>query len=134
MRFRLSKSAVGALAAIAWLAGGQQARAGGTSLDDRDEMNDPGPSIFGWARTVTSLAPLVDARVTADTRLAPTSLVTRTDPDGAFRFSGLGDDFPLDAVEVSCAKDGFRMIDIVVRRLSKDPRIPLEVECVMERK
>ena len=134
MRFRRSKPDVIVLAAIAWLTGCLLARAGGTSLDDRDEMNDPGPSIFGWARTVSSLAPLADARVTADSKLAPTSLVTRTDPDGAFRFSGLGDDFPLDAVDVSCAKDGFRMIDLVVRRLSKDARIPLEVECVMERK
>lgn len=121
-----------AIAIALVLASSSLARAGGTSLDDRDEMIDSGPSIFGWARTVASLAPLAEARVTADSKLAPTSLVTRTDQDGAFRFSGLGDDFPLDAVEVSCAKDGFRMIDIVVRRLSRDPRIPLEVECVME--
>ena len=130
-RHRLPPGAI-ALAAIAWLCAVTLAQAGGTSLDDRDEMIDSGPSIFGWARTVASLAPLAEARVTAESKLAPTSLVTRTDQDGAFRFSGLGDDFPLDAIEVSCAKDGFRMIDIVVRRLSKDPRIPLEVECVME--
>ena len=107
--------------------------AGGTALDDRDEMQDTGPSVHCWVRTVSSLAPLEDARVTADSKLAPTSLVTRTDPDGAFRFSGLGDDFPLDAIDLACTTEGFRMIDIITRKLSADPRIPLEVECVMER-
>ena len=70
----------------------------------------------------------------SDSKLAPTSLVTRTDPDGAFRFSGLGEDFPLDQIELSCALDNFKMIDVLTRRLSNDPSIPIEVVCIMERK
>ena len=131
-REQLGTRNVVALAATIVLAGFGIAWAGGTSLDDRDEANDAGPSIHGWVRNVVGIAPLEDARVTADSKLAPTSLVTRTDQDGAFRFSGLGDDFPISGIELSCTKDGYRMIDIITRRLSRDPKIPLEVECVME--
>ena len=110
------------------------ALAGGTSLDDRDELQDQGPSIAGWVRNVAGGAVIDNARVEADSKVAASSLVTRTDLDGAFRFSGLGEDFPIDAIELTCAKDGFRMVDIITRRLSKDPKVPLEVECVLERK
>ena len=110
------------------------ALAGGTSLDGRDDDHEHGPSIIGWARAVGSLAPLDNAKVTADAPAAAVSIVTRTDVEGRFRFAELGEDMPIDAIELACSHEGYVMVDIIRRRLSRDPAVPLEVLCVMARK
>ena len=120
--------------ALTLACGAEPARAGGTSLDGRDDDHDHGPSIIGWAREVGSLAPLENAKVMAEAANAAASIVTRTDPEGRFRFAELGEDMPLDAIELTCSRDAYTMVDVIRRRLSSEPRVPLEVECVMVHK
>lgn len=127
-----SRLAIGS--AIALSLGCGTVLAGGTSLDGRDDDHDHGPSIIGWAREVGSLTPLENAKVMAEAPSAAASIVTRTDAEGRFRFAELGEDMPLDAIELTCSRDAYTMVDVIRRRLSSDPRVPLEVECVMARK
>src|SRR5271170_4792480 len=77
------------LALIVPLAMASAAWAGGASLDDDEEdTSNAGVSFFGFAKDLDRGGGVADAKVSADIKNRNASLVTRTDDQGHFKFSG----------------------------------------------
>jgi hypothetical protein len=116
------------IAGIAW--------AGGASLDeDEDDRSNAGMSFFGFAKDLDRGGGVADAKVSAEMKNRNASLVTRTDDQGHFKFSGFSKEIDPSDVEISCSKDGFNLQRTVRRRPPVgDGPMSIEVDCLMVRK
>src|ERR1700726_5083045 len=84
--------------------------AGGASLDeDEEDQSNAGVSFFGFAKDLNRGGGIADAKVSADIKNRNASLVTRTDDQGHFKFSGFSKDINPKDVEISCSKDGLKL-------------------------
>src|SRR5215813_4877864 len=110
-----------AFAGMAW--------AGGASLDeDEEDQSNAGVSFFGFAKDLDRGGGVADARVNAEIKNRNASLVTRTDDQGHFKFSGFGREIDPNDVDISCSKDGFALQRTVRRRPpTGDGAISIEV-------
>jgi hypothetical protein len=114
-----------AVAGLAW--------AGGASLDDDDEdQSNAGVSFFGFAKDLDRGGGVPDAKVSAEIKNRNASLVTRTDDQGHFKFSGFSKDIDPKDVEITCSKDGLKL----ERTLRRQPNAAegaasIEVDCLM---
>jgi hypothetical protein len=122
-----------ALALVLPLAVTSLAWAGGASLDE-DEEDDSlaGVSFFGFAKNLDRGGGVADAKVTAEIKNRNASLVTRTDDQGHYKFSGFSKDIDPKDVEITCTRDGLKML----RTLRRQPDTPggpsvVEVDCLM---
>src|SRR3984957_5233 len=112
------------VAGVAW--------AGGASLDDDDEdQSNAGVSFFGFARDLDRGGGVPDAKVSAEIKNRNASLVTRTDDQGHFKFSGFSKDINPKDVEISCSKDGLKLQRTVRRQPPGDAPTSIEVDCLM---
>jgi hypothetical protein len=100
--------------------------------DDDDHTAEDGPSYFGFVRDAGGRT-VPDAKVTVSLK-GRMSVVTRTDALGTYKVPGFGKEIDPKDVVVACSKDGFKQLR-VVRRSSpnKDPKIPVETECTLQR-
>ena len=107
--------------------------AGGSGFgDDDDNSAEEGPSYFGFVRD-SSGATVPDAKVTVSLK-DRVDLVTRTDALGTYKAPGFGSQNDPKDVEISCAKDGYKQIRVVQRSApNTDPKIPIEIECTLQR-
>src|SRR5215467_11772869 len=81
-----------AFAGMAW--------AGGASLDeDEEDQSNAGVSFFGFAKDLDRGGGIADAKVSAEIKNRNASLVTRTDDQGHFKFSGFSKDIDPKDVE-----------------------------------
>lgn len=114
-----------ALSASAW--------AGGEGFgDDDDHSAEDGPSYFGFVRDAGGRT-VPDAKVTVSLKNRM-SVVTRTDALGTYKVPGFGKEVDPKDVVVACAKDGFKQLRVVRRsQPNKDPKIPVENECTLQR-
>jgi len=114
-----------AVAGLAW--------AGGASLDDDDEdQSNAGVSFFGFAKDLDRGGGVPDAKVSAEIKNRNASLVTRTDDQGHFKFSGFSKDIDPKDVEITCSKEGLKL----QRTLRRQPNAAegaasIEVDCLM---
>src|SRR6516164_5080647 len=117
-----------AMASTAW--------AGGASLDEDDEdQANAGVSFFGFAKDLDRGGGVPDAKVSAQIKNRNASLVTRTDDQGHFKFSGFSKDIDPKDVEITCTKDGLSLQRTVRRRPpGGDGATSIEVDCLMVRK
>src|SRR5260370_1365489 len=91
-----------AFAGMAW--------AGGASLDeDEEDDSQAGVSFFGFAKDLDRGGVVADAKVSAEIKNRNASLVTRTDAQGHFKFSGFNKDIDPKDVEITCTKEGFKL-------------------------
>ncbi|MDB5649324.1 MAG: hypothetical protein JWL62_844 [Hyphomicrobiales bacterium] len=106
--------------------------AGGDDIDGSG-VSDPedGPPFFGVARDVSTQKVLVDAIVRAEFAKGQV-IMTRTDPEGAFRFGAFGKTVPPETVQIKCAMKGYKLLDVSRRQGSGPPDTPIEVECLLE--
>ena len=105
--------------------------AGGASLDDDDEdQSNVGVSFFGFAKDLDRGGGIADAKVSAEIKNRNASLVTRTDDQGHFKFSGFSKDIDPKDVEITCSKEGLKL-DRTVRRGADATAI--EVDCLMKK-
>lgn len=113
------------------LIGLDPAFAGGMSFDDDSgsAAND-GPSYFGFVRDAEGSA-VPDAKVTATVKPGG-ALVTRSNIMGVYKIPGLGKAVDPANVSISCAKDGFKQTNVVVRP-SGDSKDPIEIECYLQK-
>jgi hypothetical protein len=98
-----------------------------------EDIAQYGTPYFGEAKDVKGLAPLADVRFKMQVRGTLRMVLIGTDDEGRFRRNGLGNDVDSENVEITCAKDGYRTIDLLRRRTSNKRNAPVEVECLMEK-
>jgi hypothetical protein len=121
------------LALVLPLAMGSIAWAGGASLDDDDEdQSNAGVSFFGFAKDLDRGGGVADAKVSAEIKNRNASLVTRTDDQGHFKFSGFSKDIDPKDVEITCSKEGLKLQRTVRRQPpGGDTVTTVEVDCLM---
>jgi hypothetical protein len=113
-----------AMASAAW--------AGGASLDEDDEdQSNAGVSFFGFAKDLDRGGGVPDAKVSADIKNRNASLVTRTDDQGHFKFSGFSKEIDPNDVEITCTKEGFKLQRTIRRQAAGDAVSTVEVDCLM---
>lgn len=100
----------------------------GEALSERDE--EDGPRFFGEAKEVGSLRSIEGVRVKAE--LGARLLFVNTDAEGRFKLPSFGKDTVAEKVTISCAKQGYRTLDVSRRRLSSAADAPVEVDCLLE--
>ena len=54
------------------------------------------------------------------------------DDEGRFKLRGLGKTINPDTVEVACAKQGYRTLEVMRRRMSRREDAAVEIECLLE--
>jgi hypothetical protein len=101
----------------------------GESLSERDEV-DSGPYFFGDAKEVGSLKSLQNVQVKAE--LGARRMMVNTNAEGHFKLPSFGKETVADSVTISCAKKGYRTLDVSRRRMSNDADSPIEIECLLE--
>jgi hypothetical protein len=100
--------------------------------DDDDDGDDAGPSYFGFVRD-SGGATVPDAKVTVSPKDG-TGIITRTDALGTYKLPGFSKEIDPKDVQISCDKNGYKQIRVVRRSSpSKDPKIPIETECTLQR-
>jgi hypothetical protein len=106
---------------------------GGASLDDDEEdQSNAGVSFFGFAKDLDRGGGVADAKVTAEIKNRNASLVTRTDDQGHFKFSGFSKEIDPKDVEISCSKNGLKLQRTVRRQPpGGDQATSIEVDCLM---
>jgi hypothetical protein len=121
-----------ALALIVPLAMASTAWAGGASLDEDDEdQSNAGVSFFGFARDLSLGGGVADVKVSADIKNRNASLVTRTDDQGHFKFSGFSKEIDPKDVEITCSKEGYKLQRTIRRQPPGDAISTVEVDCLM---
>ena len=107
--------------------------AGGASLDeDEEDDSQAGVSFFGFAKDIDRGGTIGDAKVSAEIKNRNASLVTRTDAQGHFKFSGFNKDIDPKDVEITCTKEGFKLRRTIRRTPpSGDTSSTIEVDCLM---
>lgn len=113
-----------AFAGLAW--------AGGASLDEDDEdQSNAGVSFFGFAKDLDRGGGVPDAKVSAEIKNRNASLVTRTDDQGHFKFSGFSKDINPNDVEITCSKEGLKLQRTMRRQADAEGASSIEVDCLM---
>jgi len=121
-----------ALAVMLPLAMSGLAFAGGASLDeDEEDDTNIGPSFFGFAKDLDRGGGVADAKVTAEITGKNASLVTRTDEQGHYKFSGFSKDIDPKDVSITCVKDGLKLQRTVRRQPDAQGAPVIEVDCLM---
>jgi hypothetical protein len=100
--------------------------------DDDDNADDAGPSYFGFVRDSNGTT-VPDAKVTVQPKDGG-SIITRTDALGTYKVPGFSKEIDPKDVQISCDKNGYRQVRVVRRSsASKDPKIPIETECTLQK-
>jgi hypothetical protein len=122
-----SLSLVGVAALGAAVLASQPSRSG--ELDsERDEIL--GIAFVGSVRETGTLKPIPDVQVKAE--MGNRRIMVRTNSEGVYKlFPAFGSDVGPDQVTISCAKDGYEMVDVSRRKLSDGPNAPVVAECLM---
>lgn len=96
---------------------------------ERDE--DVGLAFVGSARQTGTLAPIPGVQIKAE--LGSRRILVRTNSQGVYKLiPNFGSDVAADSVTISCAKDGYEMVDVSRRRLSSAAANELIVaECLL---
>jgi hypothetical protein len=100
-------------------------------LESEVDDHDNGAPFFGAARDVSSQRPLaaVQVKILAKDRWP---VFINTNDEGNFVLGGLGKAVNPDTVEIACAKQGYRTLDVLRRRMSRAEDAPVEIECLLE--
>jgi hypothetical protein len=121
-----------ALALLVPLGVSGTAWAGGASLDeDEEDDSNAGVSFFGFARNLDAGGGVADAKVSAEIKNRNASLVTRTDDQGHFKFSGFSKEIDPKDVEITCSKEGLKLARTLRRQSAGSEAASIEVDCLM---
>lgn len=105
----------------------------GEDEPDPDDTQEHGTPYFGDAKDIGGMAPIAEARVKIQLRGTMRFFILQTDEEGRFRRSGIGTDIDAETVDVTCEKAGYKLVEVLRRRLSKAKDAAVEIECLMER-
>jgi len=106
------------------------ALAGGDGVEPG--LDDPadGPPFFGDVLDIKKRKMLVDALVRAEFGKGQV-ILTRSDPEGKFRFGAFGRTVDPASIKISCAMKGFKAVD-TIRTPGRRVEDPIEVQCLLE--
>jgi hypothetical protein len=79
---------------------------------------------------VGSLRPMQNVQVKAE--VGERRISTYTNDEGSFKIPGFGKETAADSVTITCAKEGYRTLDISRSRLSSAADAPVVIECLLE--
>jgi hypothetical protein len=99
-------------------------------FEELEEDNaDVGPPFFGFVKD-TSGKFLSDASVTVTIKSMNSSLAVRTDIQGHYRVPGFSKDIDPKAIDITCSKDGYKLVNMQ-RRPPVGDNGPIEVSCTL---
>ncbi len=102
---------------------------GGEAFSERDELEN-GSSFFGEAKEVRTLRSIPKVLVKAE--MGQRRISTYTNAEGHFKIPSFGAETVADNVTITCAKEGYRTLDVSRRRMSAAADAPIEIECLLE--
>jgi hypothetical protein len=100
-------------------------------LESEMDDHDNGAPFFGEAKDVSSQRPLAAVQVKVLAK-GGWPIFINTNDEGIFRLGGLGKSVNPDTVEIACAKQGYRTLDVLRRRMSRAEDAPVQIECLLE--
>lgn len=95
-------------------------------------LGDPadGPPFFGEVVDLKSRKTLVDALVRAEFGKGQV-ILTRTDPEGRFRFGAFGRTVDPNSIHFTCSMKGYKAVDLIRQPGPRDES-PIELKCLLE--
>ena len=95
-------------------------------------LGDPadGPPFFGEVVDLKSRKNLVDALVRAEFGKGQV-ILTRSDPEGRFRFGAFGRTVDPNSIQFTCAMKGYKAVDLIRTPGPRDES-PIELKCLLE--
>lgn len=113
---------------------GSPVHAGGSDIEaTANSDKEHGPPFFGEAMVVQGMKPLEGVRIKAQLKGRPLPVITATNDEGRFSIRGFGRNVDPANVSVSCDMDGYKLIDLTRRRVSKATDAATVVECLFEK-
>jgi hypothetical protein len=95
------------------------------------DENDVGPRFFGFVKDPDNNV-IDDAKIIVKIRKLNTTFVLRTDSQGHFRITGLGESLDPADIDISCSKDGYRAVGPPRRLPPSSAGAATEVDCTLE--
>jgi hypothetical protein len=106
--------------------------AGGSGFDDEHDHEEESLVFFGFVKD-TRGGIVADAKVTVGIK-AVGEVVTRSNILGAYRVTGFRNDIDQNTIDVQCEKQGYKYVRSFRRSApNADPKMPIEMECVLQR-
>ena len=110
------------------------ARAGGSDIEaSDDEAREHGPPFFGEALDIKGMKPLEGVIIRAKMKGQLLPVITETTDEGRFSIRGFGKKANPDDVKVTCSRNGYKLIDLIRRRISKAADAATVIECLFEK-
>jgi hypothetical protein len=110
------------------------AHAGDADLQAIEGDKENGPPFFGEAMDVKGMRPLEGVRIRAQVKGQPLPVFVNTSDEGRFSLRGFGKSVDPENVDVQCSMDGYRLLDLTRRRVSKAADAATVVECLFEKR
>jgi hypothetical protein len=127
---RLPSASVLLLTVLTILPGSLQAGGSESEIQDSHEHGAP---FFGEAKDVTSMKPVQGAVIKGKPTMGhgvPISVSTNI--EGRFKLPGFGKGIDPASIEITCAKQGYKTLDVIRRRIARDADGPVEIECLLD--
>lgn len=122
------------LTAICAMAAVSPARAGGSDIEASDaDAKEHGPPFFGEAMLVKGMKPLAGVTIRAKLKDQLLPVITETTDEGRFSIRGFGKKANPDDVEITCKRNGYKLLDLSRRRVSKAADAATVIECLFEK-
>jgi hypothetical protein len=105
----------------------------GNSESEIMDSHEHGAPFFGEAKDVSSMKPVQGAVIKgklATGRGAPK--LVNTNSEGRFKMPGFGPGIDPATIEITCAKQGYKTLDVIRRRVGSDADAPVEIECLLD--
>jgi hypothetical protein len=107
-------------------------KAGGSESEMQDSHENGAP-FFGEAKDVSTMKPVQGAVIKGRPTIGRGATISiNTNIEGRFRLLGFGKGVDPASIEITCAKPGYKTLDVIRRRIASDADAPVEIECLLD--